>query len=159
MTSRIPFAVGLLTLFLAACDKGPDKDFYTDAVKGNAAELQIGALAASKGAREEVRSYGAMLQADHADAQQRVVAAAHAAGVQVDQALTKDAQSEYDKLAKLEGDAFDTEFVDHMIKDHQKDIAAYEKATKSSDARAAKYAADTLPALRKHLETAQTLKK
>jgi putative membrane protein len=45
-----------------------------------------------------------------------------------------------------------------MVKDHKKDIAAYTKASKKTDA-AGQYAKSTLPTLQKHLETAQSLQR
>ena len=47
-------------------------------------------------------------------------------------------------------------FVTHMIADHKKDSKDYEKAAKKKDP-ARSYATETLPTLRKHLETAQSL--
>ena len=45
-----------------------------------------------------------------------------------------------------------------MIDDHKKDIAKYEKQASSGDPQTAALAKDTLPTLRKHLETAESLK-
>jgi hypothetical protein len=51
--------------------------------------------------------------------------------------------ADYDKMAKLNGAAFDKAF-EHMVKDHKKDIAAYQKASRKQDA-AGQYAQSTLP--------------
>ena len=48
-------------------------------------------------------------------------------------------------------------FAAEMIKDHKKEIAEYKKMAKRQNDPAAAYAADTLPTLQKHLETAQSL--
>jgi putative membrane protein len=45
-----------------------------------------------------------------------------------------------------------------MVADHKKDIAAYQKESKKTDA-AGQYAKDTLPTLQKHLDAAQALEK
>ena len=47
-------------------------------------------------------------------------------------------------MAKLNGAAFDKAFAEHMVKDHKKDIAAYQKASRKQDA-AGRYAQSTLP--------------
>jgi putative membrane protein len=47
-------------------------------------------------------------------------------------------------MAKLNGAAFDKAFAEHMVKDHKKDIAAYQKASRKQDA-AGQYALSTLP--------------
>jgi hypothetical protein len=59
-------------------------------------------------------------------------------------------------MAKLLGAAFGTAFAKHMVEDHKKDIKEYEAEAKKKDA-AGNYANETLPTLRKHLETAQGL--
>jgi putative membrane protein len=53
-------------------------------------------------------------------------------------------------MAKTNGAAFDKMFADHMVTDHKKDIAEYEKAAKAKDA-AGQYAGNALPTLKKHL--------
>ena len=68
----------------------------------------------------------------------------------------KKQKADYDKMSKLSGAQFDKMFVTHMIADHKKDIKDYEKAGKKRDA-AGSYATETLPTLRKHLDTAQSL--
>jgi DNA polymerase/3'-5' exonuclease PolX len=40
----------------------------------------------------------------------------------------------YDKMAKLNGPAFDKMFASHMVQDHRKDIRQYQKAAKKQDA-------------------------
>jgi putative membrane protein len=61
-------------------------------------------------------------------------------------------------MAKTNGAAFDKMFADHMVTDHKKDIAEYEKAAKAKDA-AGQYAGNALPTLKKHLETAESIRK
>jgi putative membrane protein len=61
-------------------------------------------------------------------------------------------------MAKLNGAAFDKAFAQHMVMDHKKDIAAYQKEAKKQDA-TGQYAKATLPTLQKHLQSAQSLEK
>ena len=53
---------------------------------------------------------------------------------------------------------FDRQFAKEMVEDHQKDIAAFQKASSMSDA-AGMFAKDTLPTLQHHLQMAQSLNK
>jgi putative membrane protein len=77
-------------------------------------------------------------------------------GVKTPQASNAAQKQAYDRMAKMTGAAFDKAFAQHMVADHKKDIAEYRTEGKRSDV-AGKYAADTLPTLQKHLETAQSL--
>ena len=67
-------------------------------------------------------------------------------------------KADFDKMAKHSGAEFDRMFSQHLVKDHKKDISAYQKAAKKQDA-AGKYAQETLPVLQKHLEASQNLQK
>ena len=63
------------------------------------------------------------------------------------------------KLAAQSGAAFDRAFVEHMVKDHKKAIAEFERASKdralSEETRT--LASNALPKLRNHLAMAETL--
>ena len=57
------------------------------------------------------------------------------------------------KLSGLSGDAFDREYVDMMVKDHEKAVKEFENASmKAKDPDVRAFAAKTLPTLREHLQ-------
>ncbi len=63
---------------------------------------------------------------------------------------------EMGKLSKLSGAAFDREYMDNMVKDHQKAVKEFQKeADKAKDADVRNFAAKTLPTLQEHLQMAQ----
>ena len=133
--------------------------FIKDAIEGNLAEIAVGKLAQTKGNSEGVRSFGAMLEKDHSEANQKAISVANQLGVTSPSEPNKKQKALYDKLSKLSGDAFDREFVKAMIADHKKDIREFEKAAKKAGDPAAAFAQETLPTLQKHLDTAQSLAK
>ena len=62
-------------------------------------------------------------------------------------------QEHANKLSGLSGDAFDREYINMMVKDHEKDVKEFEKAsTKAKDPDVRAFAAKTLPTLREHLQ-------
>ena len=62
-------------------------------------------------------------------------------------------QAGMNKLAGLSGSAFDREYVNMMVKDHEKDVKEFEKASmKAKDPDVRAWAAKTLPTLREHLQ-------
>jgi len=66
---------------------------------------------------------------------------------------TLDDQKATNKLSGLSGDAFDREYIKMMVKDHEKDVKEFEKAsTKAKDTDVRAFAAKTLPTLREHLQ-------
>jgi putative membrane protein len=135
---------------------GGDKTFITKAIQGNLAEVDMGKLAQKQGGSQGVRDYGMTLQQDHSAALQKAKAAAKAAGVTPPSAPSSQQKADYDHLAKMSGPQFDRAFLEHMVKDHKKDISEYEKAAKNKD-QIGSYASEALPTLRKHLQTAESL--
>ena len=137
----------------------PSKTFITKAIEGNMAEVSMGQLAQQNGQSEAVKSYGQMLVTDHGDANQKATAVAQQLGVTPPTEPTKKQKADYDKMSKMNGAAFDKAFAQHMVTDHKKDIAEYQKAAKMKGDPAGDYASQTLPDLQKHLEAAQGLGK
>lgn len=135
-----------------------DSAFLTEAMKGDNSEVALGQLAASKGSSKGVKDLGTMLATDHGAHKKEVAALAQQAGIPVTDDLKDEAKTLMTKLQGLSGDAFDKAFIDATIEDHKKDIAAYEKESEANGQTAA-LALDTLPTLKKHLETAQSLAK
>jgi putative membrane protein len=161
MTKSIIILAALTTLVSApaawAQDKASQK-FLTEAIEGNYAEVEMGRLAQQNGQSTEVKSFGQMLATDHASANEKALEAAKVLRVTPPAGPNAKQKADAARMAKLNGAAFDKAFAQHMVMDHKKDIAAYDKQTKKNDA-AAQYASGELPTLRKHLDTATSLEK
>jgi len=155
-------ASGLL-LMLAGLSVGwaaddPSAKFIKDAIQGNLAEVQIGQLAQQKGSIQGVRDFGAMLAKDHQMANEQATEVAQHMSIKAPDKPGLKQQELYDRLSRLSGVQFDREFTKSMVKDHQEDIAKYQKESLLTGA-AADYAKQTLPTLHKHLKTAEELEK
>jgi putative membrane protein len=150
-------ALVMLSAAAVAQDKGSQK-FITEAIEGNLAEVSMGELAQKNAQEANVKAFGQMLTSDHGAALQSAKEAATSLGVTPPTSPNAKQKADYDKMAKLNGAAFDKAFAKHMVMDHKKEIAAYRKASKSKDA-AGQYAQKTLPTLQKHLETAQSIQR
>jgi len=134
------------------------KTFLTEAIEGNYAEIQMGEFAQKNGQSDGVRSVGKMLIDDHGQANRKAIDTAKSMNITAPNGPNAKQKSDYDRMARMNGPAFDKSFAQHMVKDHQKDIAAYKKQSKSKDA-SGEYAQQTLPALQMHLEEAQKLQR
>jgi putative membrane protein len=158
MITKLGVTLSLAILFAPPCfaqDAGSQK-FLKEAIEGNFAEVQMGQLAQKQASSAGVRSFGEMLEKDHSSANQKATAAATSLGMTPPTSQNKKQTADFDKMSKLSGVQFDKAFVTHMVADHKKDIKDYEKAAKKKDA-AGSYAIETLPTLRKHLDTALSL--
>jgi len=159
MRAKTLVLAGLTIIAIAAAPALADtSEFLTKAIKGDNSEMKLGALAAKQGQSAKVKSFGAMLERDHRKAKAQAAPVAVKHKVAVPSAMADEAQAEYAKLQGLQGAAFDHEFGRYMVEDHKKDIADFEKEAASKDpADVRSLAKQTLPALRKHLATAQSI--
>jgi putative membrane protein len=102
-----------------------DKMFLRKAAEGGIAEVKLGQLAAQKANSEDVKTFGKKMVDDHTKLNNDMAQVADSMGVMLPKAMNKEDQAEYDKLNSLSGDAFDTEYLSYMVKDHHKDLHAF----------------------------------
>jgi len=136
-----------------------DPQFAVKAAQSSYAEVELGRLAAQKGQSETVRAFGQRMATDHAKAKQKLERIAAQENIRLPEDLDKGAKQNYEKLSKLSGPAVDRAYAQHMVKDHKKDVAEFQKeaaAGKNETIRA--FAVDTLPTLQDHLKQAREIK-
>jgi putative membrane protein len=159
--NKIAFAVLVAVSFAPAAASAAasqaDKSFITEAVQGNLAEIQMGQLAQQKGQSDGVKSFGQMLVTDHQANNEKAKEVANQLGVTPPTQPSAKQKADHDKLAKLSGAAFDRQFAQMMVMDHKQDIAKFQRQAKKTNDPLGQYATDTLPVLKKHLDTAQSL--
>ena len=134
-----------------------DTTFVTDALKGDNGEVAIGNLAAVQASSQAAKDFGRTLATDHGAHKQKLLALASAAGIPATDEPSDEAKTNLEKLKALKGADFDKEFKRMMVEDHEKDIAKYEKQASAGDPQTSALAKETLPTLKKHLETAKSL--
>lgn len=136
----------------------PDGPFLQDAIAGSNGEIALGRLAQARAQDRRVRDFGRVLVRDHQTAKQQAMTIARMSRVRVDaRAMTPDAQRAERQLSRMRGPDFDRMFIRHMVEDHEKDIARFEQQAGSGGRATARFARQTLPHLRHHLEQAQLL--
>lgn len=135
-----------------------DEKFAMEAAMGGLEEVELGRVAAQKGASDEVRQFGQRMVDDHSKANQDLMQVASAKGWTLPTALDAKHQAEVQKLSALSGDQFDKTYVDMMLKDHKKDVPEFQKeAAGGADADIKAFAARTTPTLQDHLQMIQRI--
>jgi putative membrane protein len=105
-----------------------------------------------------VKEFGQMMVTDHTKANEQLKKIAQAKSVDAPHALKPEHKAMKDQLSKLSGEAFDRAYIQHMVKDHQEDVAHFRKeSTEASDPDVKQFASATLPTLQKHLKRAQEI--
>jgi putative membrane protein len=135
-----------------------DRDFMTKVAGDSLAEIELGRLAAERGQSDAVKQFGQRMVSDHTKANDELKRLADQKGVTLPTQLDKTHARTRDRLAKLDAAAFDREFVKDMVRDHKKDVSAFQRESqKAKDPDLKSWAGQTLPTLQDHLKAAQDL--
>ena|ERR1051325_6215627 len=137
-----------------------DKKFVDTVAEGNAAEVALGQLGAQKATNADVKSFANRMVTDHGKANDELKQLATNKGVT---ALPTEPNKEHQdvaaKLSKASGAAFDKDFMDGMVKGHEKVVALFEKESKDAkDADLKAWVSNTLPTIQDHLKMAKEIK-
>jgi putative membrane protein len=135
-----------------------DKIFLRKAAEGGMAEVQLGQLAATKSASEDVKSFGQKMVTDHTQLNDQMRPIAESMGVMLPKKLSGKNQAEYDKLNGLSGDEFDKEYLTFMVKDHHADLREFRmEAANASDPTLQSAVAQGARVIREHTSMVESL--
>jgi putative membrane protein len=137
-----------------------DAHFVKEASQGGLMEVRLGQTAKDHASSPDVKNYGEMLVKDHTKANEKLSQLASEKGVN----LAKEVEPKHTDMIKdmeaKNGADFDRAFIEHAVKDHRKDIAEFEKASRDlNDSELKAFATETLPTLRNHLAEAERIAK
>jgi putative membrane protein len=129
----------------------PDKAFVMEAAQGGMAEVELGRLAAEKASNADVKQFGQRMVDDHGKANDELKGFASQKNITLPTELDAKHKATRDRLSKLSGDAFDKAYMTEMVADHNKDVAAFMRASKTAkDPDLKAWAEKTLPTLQDH---------
>jgi putative membrane protein len=135
-----------------------DKEFACKVSASGLAEVNLSELAARFSRNPAVRQFAQEMLADHKRANQELIQMANRRSIKLPGEMNEDHKKCFDKLKKLSGAEFDREYMEAMVKDHEKAVEAFEKESKEGkDEAMKKWAGQLTPILKHHLETARKL--
>jgi putative membrane protein len=135
-----------------------DTTFVQKAAQGGIAEVEFGQLAAQKASSEEVKKFGQKMVDDHSKANDELKQLAAQEHLDLPQQMTTKDKATKARLERLSGARFDRVYMNNTVKDHQKDVAEFERESQMAKDPALKgFAQQTLPTLREHLQEAQAI--
>ncbi|MGV3587238.1 MAG: DUF4142 domain-containing protein [Adhaeribacter sp.] len=159
----------LATLGIAtSCDDDDDnndprltvQEFIQRAAASDMFEITTGGLAAQKGVMADVKTFGAMLVADHTLSSTELKALATQKNVTLPNPVTlpADKQQKVTTLQNQNGAEFDRQFAQMQVDAHEEAIDLFEDADEDiADAQVQAFVDKTLPVLRMHLQEAKEL--
>ena len=137
---------------------GGDSNFVKKAAETNLAEIDMAKLAADHAQSDQVKQFADRMVRDHTQANDELSQAAQKSGATVPSEPNAKQKAEADKLAKLNGAAFDHAYMQAQVKGHHEAMAllsGYAKTGKDADLKA--WAQKTLPTVKDHGREAQQI--
>jgi putative membrane protein len=123
-----------------------DKAFIKDAAKGGMMEVAMGRVAEENATDSEVKKFGARMVKDHSKANEDL------------KVIAKEENVEWPAEKEAAKWKSDKDYMAAMVKDHEKDLAAFEKEAKNgSDPDVKNFASKTAKTVRGHLEMAKEI--
>ena len=128
-----------------------DLDFIKNAAIGGMAEVELGKLAQQRAHSPDVKSFGDRMVHDHSRADDQLATIAKERGVAVPQQLDGEHTQMRDRLATMQGEAFDRAYIRMMVADHDKDLKAFrQEAQRGQDREVKRFARETLAMIEQH---------
>ena len=149
-------AAGLNTPAASALNKA-DQKIVMDMARANMAEIEAGKIAVNKAQSPEVKAYAQRMIDDHTKALTDVTNLAQTKGVTMPTDIDAKHKAMAAKLNKLEGEAFDREYMKQAgVSDHTKVHAMLKKdSARAKDPDVKALAAKMMPTVEEHLTQAK----
>lgn len=154
---------GLAYMTNAATENDPnaltedDQTFLLYVAEGRMMDWAEGNLAVDKGSNTLYRQYGKRVMHDQDKMMQDLHALAASKNLKLPEKLSRDRKKDLNYLKAARGEWFDRRFRRMIIKDHKKDISAFEAAAESQDPEIKEFAKRYLPLMEEHLQLARDL--
>jgi len=135
-----------------------DGQFMKHAEDSDIKERNLARVVMARSSNKDVKDYAKMIADDHTKDLHNAVDLMENKGIHQPKDMVEIKHESEARLSGLSSPALDREYINMMIKDHQKDIAQYNQEQSSGEDPAVRdYAAHALETLQKHLQKAQDL--
>jgi len=125
--------------------------FARKAAVGGLAEVQMGQMAADKASDPDVKAFAQRMVTDHGKANDELHQIASTKGWTLPAGLDAKHHAAMMRLGRFHGAAFDRQYMNAMVADHNADVAAFRVYSKSgADVDLKTWAGTTLPTLEEH---------
>jgi len=137
---------------------GADADFAKKAAEGGMMEVDLGQLAAAKATSQDVKDFGNRMVTDHGKAGDALKSLAAQKNFTLPSTPGDEEKKTSNDLSKKTGAAFDKAYMSDMVKDHEKDLKEFQKASKDvKDPDLKNWATQTVTVVQDHLNMAKQI--
>jgi putative membrane protein len=151
----------LATLALVSCGAPSTPDFVEKVALSDLYEVEAGKIASEKGQSEAVKTFGQHMVEAHSKTSEELkgIVQSEKLNVALPTALTKKLRKTIDKLNEAKPEDFDKVYAGQQIKAHKRAADLFDAYAEGGENAALKqFAANTLPAIKQHLEEAKKLR-
>lgn len=146
-------------LFAQSAALSDAKAFLEKAAEGQQIGISLGQLATERAVNQRVKEFGQQLVDDHKKASQQIEQLAMKEGVQLSPGLGQEYKQNVNSLAQLSGHAFDREYMNYILEDHDTTVDEFQRRVKTMQSQDIKqWIISILPTLQSHREKARQVK-
>jgi putative membrane protein len=143
----------------AASLSAADRTFIAQAAYGSLGEVALGEIAAEKALNPEVRGFGRTMVDEHTEMNEDLIAITSAKGVTPPSAPDPGRQAVASQLGELEGAAFDRQYVEQQLADHEATLTLFRnEANSGQDPELRAFAERYAPVIERHIGMLQGLR-
>jgi putative membrane protein len=160
MRNLLTAFAALATLALVSCAAPSTPEFARKVALNDLFEVAAGKIASEKGQSEAVKQFGQHMVEAHTKTLEELkrVVESEKIDVKLPDKFNRKVQKRIDALNAAKSEEFDKVFVKQQIKAHRKAADLFDAYAEGGDNAALKqFAANTLPAIKQHLEQAEKL--
>jgi putative membrane protein len=143
----------------AASSQPASAAFLKEAAQGGMAEVQLAEVAERSASSEDVKALARKIREDHTQANQELQQIATSKHVSLPTDIGATHRAVEARLQKMTGASFDRAYVNQMVQDHRKDIAAFKQHQNDKDSDVKTFVTKTLPTLQDHLQRAEQVQR
>lgn len=133
-----------------------DMTFAQKAASGGMLEVQLGKYAVQNASNEQVKQFGQRMVDDHTKLNDQLKALAAKDNITLATALNAKDQAQLDRLESMKGMAFEKAYMRDQVRDHENDIAAFQKeADTGTNPDLKTWSGQALSTLQEHLKLAK----
>jgi putative membrane protein len=152
---------GKLSVMPSGSSSGMDSTkFLAQAMQDSLAEIETCELALQKTSNDDIKAFSQHMIDQHSQMGREIEQLAGKKNATLPKDVSSEQKSTFEELSKLSGEEFDKKFLDHNVKDHEKDIRIFrEQAEQANDSDIKAFAEKGVQQLSQHLNMAKEVER